>query len=224
MNIERTWLAVLTVGLMVGLVTQVAWAQEGERARFQFQSSQSEMAVSGSSTVHDWTCSDISTNGYIEMTESVVDKGRVDLGKLSAVLEQSNGDTPATKLTVPVKKMHCSKDGMDPKMYKALKAKKYPNITFDLQSVSPVNSGDTTPTTLAMNTTGTLDIAGVQRNISMTVNVTSRGDSTLIVSGKKPLKMSQFNIERPTAMWGTIQAYDDITVKFTMLSKLQSES
>lgn len=219
------WFAVVLTFVLLSVGTSfTAQAQEGETVKLEFKPGESAMKVTGTSTVHDWKCADITKRGFIAVDRSAVTKGVLDLNRLADVLKQDGGETPVTKLTVPVKEMHCEKEGMDPKMYTALKAEEYPEIKFDLESVSVMETPDSEKNVLKLRSEGTLSIAGVEREITMPVVVKKIGESVVEVTGKKALKMSQFKIERPTAMWGTIQAYDDITVHFNMRARLLSDT
>ncbi|MFB6355222.1 MAG: YceI family protein [bacterium] len=196
--------------------------------KFSFDQEKSDMKITGSSTVHDWTCDDIEKDGFIGVPESAIVQDQLTLSSLQKALQNNQSETPVTHLTVPVKKMHCEKSGMDPKMYKALKAKKHPTIEYKLNHVDVQSNKNSKKSSkkspLTISTKGSLTIAGVQRNISMPLSVTISGDSTITVSGKKGLKMSSYNIEKPTAMWGTIQAYDDVTVHFQMVARTSHSS
>jgi hypothetical protein len=212
------------VGLAILGLTLSTTHAHADRAQLQFQSGQSDMKITGSSTVHDWTCGEVTTRGYIAVDRSVVEDGTIELGTLASSLKDDEAGTPVTKLNVPVKKMHCSKDGMDPKMYKALKANDHPTIEFDLESVRVMDTSESETESLKLQSVGTLSIAGVERQIKMPVTVQNAGDTGLRVKGRKSMKMSDYDVEKPTAMWGTITAYDKVTVHFDMRATLRTNS
>ena len=75
---------------------------------------------------------------------------------------------------------------MDNKAHKALKADANPNITFTAASL-PLGKS---------NVAGKLSIAGVTRNVTITVNVEKNGNSYKI-TGSESLKMSEYGMETP---------------------------
>ncbi len=153
------------------------------------------LTIDGSSNVHDWT----STANEVFVTGQFQSSG----GKLTAI-DQLN-------VRVPVKKIKSTKGSiMDNKTYDALRASKFPNITFKATSVE-VN-GDN------IKATGTLTIAGRYR----TVTIQAYGKSIAggyEITGSYDLKMSQFNIERPTALLGTVSTTDDVKINFAVRLK-----
>lgn len=172
---------------------------------------ESEMSVSGSSTVHDWVCKDIQVSGDIRVKEFAPDAPPT-LNDLKKHLEEKPGSV-AAEVKVPVKQIHCEKDGMDPKTHKALKAKQHPTITYRLTELKVAEPSSAPGDSFSLNTTGELTVAGQTREIGMEVWVLRTGDH-LVVSGEKDLVMTDFGIEKPTAMWGMIKAYDDVSVRF----------
>ncbi len=96
---------------------------------------------------------------------------------------------------------------MNKKIYKALKTSEHPQILFVGGPAKQM--GD------QMTTTGTLTIAG--KEIQTTVAAT--GSITTGLKGEHALKLSDFDIEPPTAMFGQIVTYDDITIGFELSFK-----
>lgn len=139
--------------------------------------------VSGTSPMHDWEMngSDATFSGTI------------------------NGNVISNATFSMAAKNLKSKKGrmMDNKAYGALKAEKFPNVTF---SASSINIGKS-------SVSGTLTIAGVSKNISLPVNVIKKGDS-YIIDGKQSLKLSDYGMDRPGFMG--VRTGDEITVKVTI--------
>lgn len=153
------------------------------------------LTIDGSSNVHDWT----STAQEVIVTGKFQSSG----GTITSV-DQLN-------VRIPVKKIKSTKGSiMDNKTYDALNASKFPNITFKATNVE-VN-GDN------IKATGTLTIAGRYR----TVTILAKGKPVsggYEISGSYDLKMSQYAIERPTALLGTVSTTDDIKINFAVRLK-----
>ena len=124
------------------------------------------IAINGTSPMHDWTMT----------STSAIFTGTV------------NGNTITNVKFVMASKNLKSEKGkmMDNKAYKALKADANPNITFTAASL-PLGKS---------NVAGKLSIAGVTKNINLTVNVEKNGNSYKI-TGSESLKMSEYGMETP---------------------------
>jgi polyisoprenoid-binding protein YceI len=153
------------------------------------------LTIDGSSNIHDWT----STAQEVFVTGQFQSAG----GTLTAV-DQLN-------VRIPVKKIKSTKGSiMDNKTYDALRASKFPNITFKATNVEM--NGD------QIKATGTLTIAGKYR----TVTILAKGKAVsggYEISGTYDMKMSQFGIERPTALMGTVSTTDDVKINFAVRLK-----
>jgi polyisoprenoid-binding protein YceI len=66
--------------------------------------------------------------------------------------------------------------------------------------------------------TGTVEIAGVRRPITFDLNLTF-AENAFRLQGSQSLKMSEFEIEPPTAMFGQIVTGDEIVVELDLLFK-----
>lgn len=160
-----------------------------------------EMAVAGTSTLHDW--------------ESEVTKVSADasLDISGAQLEGIN----SLKVTVAAKGIVSSKGRiMDNKTYEALKADKFPSITFRLDKAT-VNGS-------AVQATGKLTIAGKTQTVSL--NATSKVDSAgnITFSGSKAIKMTDYGMDPPTALMGTVKTGDEVTIKYELTLKPSGEN
>ncbi len=156
----------------------------------------SSVTVTGTSTLHDWemTAKSVTAN----MT---VDKNGSSINKISNVYFAAKSDNIVGESSI-----------MNGKAQDALKAEKYPMITFRMESVnSLVSNGGK----LTGSLTGDVTIAGVSRNISLPFEGTVAGN-TIKVTGSKSLKMSDFNVTPPTAMLGTLKTGDEIKINFKL--------
>jgi polyisoprenoid-binding protein YceI len=95
---------------------------------------------------------------------------------------------------------------MDKNAYSTLNTSLHKNIVFELltSSVSEAQA----------SCEGNLTVAGVTRKISVDATIRILPDKSFLISGTKKLKMSDFNVEAPTFMFGTVTTGDEITVSF----------
>jgi polyisoprenoid-binding protein YceI len=66
---------------------------------------------------------------------------------------------------------------------------------------------------------GNLTIAGVSKPVELTVVAKVLPGGDLEFSGSKTMRMTMFNVDPPTAMWGVVKAGDEITIAFTLTMK-----
>ena len=100
---------------------------------------------------------------------------------------------------------------MNKKIKKALQAPDHPYIIYKFSDFTILE--DNIENNQMVKSTGALQIAGETMDAEVEANV-ALADDRLIITGAKALKMSDFGIEPPSAMFGQIQTRDDITVNF----------
>ena len=155
------------------------------------------MSVHGTSTIHDWTSevTDIKGSASLDVAD----------GKLIGI--------SALSIKVKVEGIESSKGRiMDNKTYKALESKDHPYIKFNLAVAKITPKGDK----LNIVANGPLTIAGSTKTVQIAAIGTYQGGS-LHFSGSKDLKMTDFGIDPPTAMLGTLKTGDDITIDFSLV-------
>jgi len=155
--------------------------------------SNTKLSIDGTSTVHDWTI--------------VAEKfdGQADVKIENNALQNIN----SLSFNVPVKSLKSGKSPMDDNTYEALKADDHPVIKYQFRSMDNV-SVDGNITT--MSTKGALTIGGVTKIVNM--NVKADASNGIAFSGDITFKMSVFEIDPPTAVFGTIKTGDEVTIKF----------
>ncbi|UOB18865.1 YceI family protein [Abyssalbus ytuae] len=150
----------------------------------------SKLSVSGTSTLHDWECNVEKFNGKVVCT---FENGEI-------------ADISDFKFDFEVTSLDSGKNGMDKKMYEALKESSFPEISYEFKSVKIDEKGNAT-------FTGTMFIAGVKKEFTTPVKITcNAGDVRL--TGKKSFNLSDFNIEAPTALLGTIKTGEEVTIHY----------
>lgn len=150
-----------------------------------------KIMIAGTSTIHDW-----------EMTSSQAD--------LKATFETDATTTPTklASLTVSIsaESLKSGKGAMDKNAYTSLKTDKNKLITFQLTSAT-IN-GKT------IDTKGNLTIAGTTKPIEISTTFEIQGDGSLKFKGSKKIIMSEFNVEPPSFMFGSVKTGDEITLTF----------
>lgn len=94
---------------------------------------------------------------------------------------------------------------MDKKTHNALKIEDHPKVTFKFKEVKG--------SSLVM---GTLNIAGYEKEVEIETEMTN-ANGQIKIKGEKPIKLQDYDMEPPSAMFGQIVVGDDVVVKFDLV-------
>jgi polyisoprenoid-binding protein YceI len=186
---QNFWLTIGSLFILI-LTTQISIAQS-----YKVNNSASKMEVLGTSNIHDWEIPAKDFQGTIN-------------------LEMENGqlvNISQLDFSVIAESLKSGKGGMDKNTYKALNTDKYKTIVYQLVKVNNIDY--TSKSQCKITTSGYLTLAGTKKLIDITFD-SKISDSNIVLSGNKAIKMSNFNIDAPTAMFGTITTGDDVNIKF----------
>lgn len=147
--------------------------------------------IEGTSNVHGWTC---------------------QVGQFAGAADlDAQQRLQGGRLTLPVNGIDCGNGTMDNNLQKALDAKTHPLIKFSLTSAETGAAGADgwAPVQLA----GALTVAGKTRTVKTEARMRQEGGG-LRISGRVPLRMTDFGVKPPTAMLGAMKTGDAVTVQF----------
>ena len=159
--------------LAFGLFSGVASAQA-------ISSKTVKTTVSGTSTMHDWTMTSTSGTFSGTVAGNAINNIQYNLG---------------------AKTLKSGKGAMDSNAYKAMKADKFPNITF---TATTVNMGKST-------ITGKLKVTDVIKTVSFPVTVAKSGNSYTI-TGTETIKMTDYGVTPPSFMMNTVKTGNEIKI------------
>ena len=168
--------------------------------------SDSKISVDGGSTLHDWTAA---VNQF---------EGTCTLGPALEKKSLKTGEAMADiSLTCQVESMDGGRGAaMNKKIRTALKMTTHPQITFKASSASITEIKDKSAGTFTLSTKGELSMAGVTKEVELQLEGKRETTGNISLSGSKDLKMSTFDIEKPSAMFGQIVTKDDISIRFEL--------
>jgi polyisoprenoid-binding protein YceI len=157
-----------------------------------------KIVVKGTSTLHNWNVA--SENAVCDIAFKF---DGANITGLSSIL-----------FTVGVKTLKSDHKAMSKNMYKALNSEKFPEITYHS---SYANIRATGKDAYVISAKGELTISGVSKNVWLaavtTVNPTDMSVQTI---GSIRIKMSEYKIDPPSLMLGTVNVGDEITVQFNL--------
>lgn len=150
-----------------------------------------EMKVSGTSTIHDWEME--AENGV-----SAIASMSLENGQLKGI--------SSLKVELKAESLKSGTKGMDTNAYKALVTDKYPTISFELVGPAQINGNKITAN-------GRMTISGTSQTIPLEVTYQVNG-SKVSFSGSKEIKFTDYKIDPPKAVFGTIKTGDELTLSF----------
>jgi len=165
----------------------------------------STMTIYGSANVTDWEAKVKTISGEVVLRNS----------------ENANwADADASwfeevRITMPVGDIDADSRRMNNNMHDYLKKSNHPNITYELKegkSLALDGNPDATLTAI-----GVVTAAGVSHEIEHEVKISKSENGDLVISGSKDLEMSDFNIDPPTAMLGSVRARNEMTIEFELI-------
>lgn len=178
---------IITVGL---LFLQASYLQAQS-----FKVKNVRMAIQGTSSLHDW--------------ESVVEK--VECKGIYTLDGNTLEDVKDVVVKIPVSSIKSTKGKiMDNKTYDAFNYEIHPSIVFTLNARKISEEKST------VDLKGILAMAGATKVIDLIVSYKILPNGDLKITGSKKLTMTDFKMEPPTAMMGTIKVGNEVIITFDM--------
>lgn len=157
----------------------------------------SQIKVSGTSNLHDWTMlsSSFAFDGNFLMKSGV-------LQEISAL-----------NFILPVTNLKSKESLMDTRAYKALKAVQFNKIIFKLIQATVI------PQQKIIKAIGNLTIGGITNKIIIQTTYVLNADETITCKGSKPIKMSDYRIKAPSFMLGALKTGDEVIIDILLKLK-----
>lgn len=169
-----------------------------------FQAEPSDMTISGTSTLHDWTCDVPEIEGRLQASPAETSDMLADLTK--------------TQVRIAVDAIECNKDRMNRNLREAMSSNKYPNILFLLETADVAPLPDSAGTWMNVDARGELMISGTRKQITLPVKAQRLDDGGLRFVGSTTFNMSSYGVDPPTVMLGAIKTGDEITINFDVVA------
>lgn len=157
--------------------------------------------LSGTSNLHDW---DMTATAGTSEAAFIIDNGRlISLSKMN--------------FSLPARNLKSGHNAMDKNTYKALKTDVNPNISYVLTSATVTSAGGNY---YKLACRGQMTIAGKTNPTDLAATgIYNPADRSLTVSGTQKMKMTDFNVNPPRALLGTLKTGNDISIAYTVQFK-----
>lgn len=192
----------LILPVLAGGITGVNAQVNGNGPEFTsvILSNESKLTINGQSNVTDFTC---------------VSKHDLEDDSLSFRYQYQGTDVELTgkPLVLKVDNFDCGKRGINRDFRKTLKHKDYPQIKIELIELNGRKSPEALPTTAEVN----IELAGVSRNYTIELSEVMLFDERTRVKGQKSLKMSDFDLDPPSPLFGLIKIHDEMLIDFNLI-------
>jgi YceI-like domain len=195
---------------------------EGDARIFELTASQVDLR--GYTSIGPWSSGSSDASAQVvlftddQQLRNLLEKfnaGDITTEQLSLPMTRS----PIAQIAVPIASLHGSSDGMDRDMRAALKASKFPAIRFELLKVIDFQiqrDPRTRNPVLVLHATGNLTVAGVQRTLATDVTIQPAPGRDYIANARIEMRMTDFGVTPPTALFGLIRAHDSVSVLFNL--------
>ncbi|HEX7243352.1 MAG TPA: YceI family protein [Longimicrobiaceae bacterium] len=167
---------------------------------------ESRLWVEGATTDRTFRCAASRIEGRIA---TVPERPGTGLAALEAAVRR-------VEVAVPVAALECGNPTLSRQVREALGAGTSPLVRYRVTS-HRLAAGSDSEATLRMN--GALSIAGRENPVGIDAAVVRGPGGALRVRGTKWIRMSEFGVEPPTLMMGTIRVQDRVTVHFDVVLK-----
>jgi polyisoprenoid-binding protein YceI len=186
---------------LLAMIAGVAGAQETARVAV---SPESKLWIEGTSNLHGWSCK-------AEKLDAAIDLDAAAAAQLGSAPPKA---LKRVEVKVAVKSLKCGHGAMDNNLYKALNADATPDVSYILATfeAAPGEAKDS----FTLHTVGTLSVAGKERKIEMDVVASRLADGTVKATGMVPIKMTDYGITPPTAIFGRLKTGDEVKVNFEL--------
>lgn len=158
-----------------------------------------EIVINGSSNIQSWSAEveDLSGTFILQIEEGkIIDIGNVDIRMEGESIQGSEGRM------------------MNNKIYEALDTDNHQEISFLLRDVLSLAEN---PGTAIVSARGVITVAGVSRVVEMNTTGQLLSDGKVVFEGKQDLKMSDFRMDPPRAMFGALRTRDEVEVEYRVV-------
>ncbi|TVQ02491.1 MAG: YceI family protein [Balneolaceae bacterium] len=169
----------------------------------------SKLWIEGRSNINEFECQ---ANQYFGEATLFDNPGPVEFS-------QSMQERVFLQVEIRVDGFECGRSRMNRDLQQALKSNDFPEITFLFDSANMIEFPESNNGAFKILVKGTLTVAGNTRDIQFVTNAYYLEPTRVRAIGKTTIRMTDFDVEPPTALMGLVKADDELTVSFDLVAK-----
>ncbi|HYR28647.1 MAG TPA: YceI family protein [Thermoanaerobaculia bacterium] len=206
------------------LILLLAAPLAAEETTSLFAAPASQLVLEGSSNVAPWRCQGASFDARMDVAaplpriNHIID--RIEDGNVVPLMADPSSarfPQPAFRLRVPVTSLRCGNAKMERDLSRALRAAEFPSIEFRFTELIGGIEHDIDAGRYRAKIAGVLSLAGTARNIRLDVEAQRVAPNRFRLRARLPMKMTDFQITPPTALFGAIKARNELAVRFDLI-------
>jgi YceI-like domain len=192
----------------------------------------STVLLNGSSNVAKWRCSGSTLSGAMEVAapiekiNAVID--RIEDGNIAVwMADRSSASFPQPQfdLTIPIEALRCTGGRpMERDMVAALKAAHYPDIEFHFVGLKGGVEHDIDQHLYRAVIVGEISLAGSKRSMEIVATAERLANDRFLIRAELPLRMTDFGVNPPRALFGMVRAADQLTVELYLVLQVDSHA
>ncbi len=137
----------------------------------------------------------------------------VTANEFSGSFELEDGAPVSGMVTIVVKEIKSGRSMiMDRLMHNSFNLSEHPEMIFDLESAEKDEQGE-------WNMSGSLEISGTSNSVIIHMIESESEIGTPQFTGSYELKMTDYGMKPPTAMFGSLHTKDDVLISFNFILK-----
>tara|TARA_R100001143_G_scaffold52481_1_gene47633 strand:- start:16177 stop:16836 length:660 start_codon:yes stop_codon:yes gene_type:complete len=168
----------------------------------------SRLWIEGRSNINEFQCQ---ANQYFAEASLIDNNDQNEL-------QQEEQEQVFLQVEIRVDGFECGKNRMNRDLQDALKSSEYPEITFMFASAEILEMPSSHDQAFELEVEGSLTVAGNTRDIRFNARAYFLESHKVRAIGNTTIKMSDFDVEPPTALMGLIKADDELTVNFDLIA------
>lgn len=187
------------------------------------------LMLEGSSNVAPWRCRSMSVDvemavaAPIEKINAVID--HIEDGNIAVWMAdpvQASFPAPRFAMFIPIAAFRCGNPVMERDLRRALFADRFPSIEFRFTDFRGAIEHDIDRKVYSATVTGELSMAGASRQIELRVVAERITRDRFRIQAVLPLRMTDFGVRPPAALFGMVKAHDELTVRFDLILQVSS--
>jgi hypothetical protein len=168
---------------------------------------QSSLYIEGSSNVNRFDCALKDQFSKAEAHVTFAEGGRIMLFDMATLTLRTAG-------------LDCDNEMMNEDLLKTMKADQYPYITVSLKSAKVIEGSlDNIGESARLKAEALFTITHVRRTVILDVKAWRMSENQFRFTSSASLRMTDYDIEPPSVLFGLIKVRDKISLKFDLITK-----